>query len=295
VTHLENLGEIFTRRFQLFDSAIDRAAAIFGASWEAECEETLVRLFPDPADLERLAEGYAHFALDVMRRQRQFEQDRVYPAKTYAQAAEEVYLDEPYMTSEYLPGLLLSHYLWPHHYHQARFFDTAFLAQMREQHGLAFVEVGIGTGLYSRRILQDLSGAIGAGFDVSPSAKAFVERHLAAFGLADRYQIHLQDVTVTPVPRTKWLICVEVLEHLEDPLAFLEALRSALEPGGRAFITAALNAPNADHIYLYEQSSAVGSQLQRAGFFVEQAFEAAAHRPRQPGLPVPSVAAFVVG
>jgi hypothetical protein len=39
-----------------------------------------------------------------------------------------------------------------------------------------------------------------------------------------------------------------------------------LRPAGRAFITAAITAPNADHIYLYEDVAAVEAQLVEAGF-----------------------------
>jgi SAM-dependent methyltransferase len=294
VTSLDQLQAIFTQRFPLFDTAIGRAVADFGPAWAAECEETLERLFPSEGDLQDLAAGYAHFALDVMRRQRRFEEERSYPAKTYGQAAAEVYHHPGYMTSEYLPGLLLSHYLWPHHYRQAQFFEAAFVAQMPAAEVTSFVEVGIGSGLYSRRILQQLPLVTGVGVDVSASAKAFVESHLRAFGLGDRYGVHLQDVTVIPVAATRWLVCVEVLEHLEDPSAFLDVLRAALEPGGHAFITAALNAPHVDHIYLYAQTAEVTAQLEQAGFVIEKAFEATAHAPREPGLPVPSVAAFVV-
>ena len=158
-----------------------------------------------------------------------------------------------------------------------------------------FAEVGVGTGLYSRIILQDTPDISGAGFDISEHSKAFAENHLRAFGLDARYTIRLEDVRENISGNEfPWLVCVEVLEHLEDPAAFLKTLRKMLAPGGRAFITAALNAADEDHIYLYTDTAQIVEQLTGAGFFVEQSFYNAAYLPASAGLPVPAVAAFIV-
>ena len=91
------------------------------------------------------------------------------------------------------------------------------------------------------------------------------------------------------------MIAPNCFEHLEDPVAWLRRLRDAVVPGGRAFITAALNAAQLDHIYLYENSEQVIEHLQAADFAVEQGFLANAHKPAAPGIPVPAIAAFIVG
>jgi hypothetical protein len=75
---------------------------------------------------------------------------------------------------------------------------------------------------------------------------------------------------------------------------FLAALRGVLRPGGTGFITAALNAPNADHIYLYRTAEEVKTQLLGAGFAVQQYFCALAGAPKHPETPVAEVAAFIV-
>jgi SAM-dependent methyltransferase len=291
---LAEVRSLLVTRFPLFKELVDRAGATFGDEWVHECEETLERVFPTVDALTAAVEGYAAFALDIMRRQQRFEKQRAYPAKTYAEAEEGVYFNDEYMVREYLPGLLLSHYFWPHHYHQARYFDSAFVSQMRVAGATVFAEVGTGTALYSRRVLQQLPDTTGVGFDISPSSKAFADAQMSAFGFDDRYLVQLRDVVADPIGPFEWLICVEVLEHLEDPAKFLRALREALTPGGHAFITAALNAPHVDHIYLYEKPEEVIQQLTSAGFALEQAFIGAAFKPRLPDLPVPTVAAFIV-
>jgi SAM-dependent methyltransferase len=287
--------QLFRTRYPLFADAVDRVAHVFGDDWARDFDGTLCRVFPDGEALPLAVKGYVRFALDILRRQKRFEVERTYPPKTYAEAADEVYLDETYMASEYLPGLLLSHFLWPHHYHQLRFFDGAFVDHMRVAGATRFIEVGVGTGIYSRRVLQRLPDLCGRGFDISPAAKSFTESHVESFGFGRRYGVTLGDITVERVEAEPWLICVEVLEHLEDPTSFLSALRQIVAPGGHAFITAALNAPHVDHIYLYERPGDVVDQLEATGFSVEQGFLGVAYKPAKPKVPVPAVVAFVVG
>jgi SAM-dependent methyltransferase len=273
----------------------DRCAALFGARWAEEFEVVVDALFPTPEAVAAAVKGYAAFAMQSMRLQAAFEVEGHYRSKTYDQAASEVYFNEQHMMREYLPGLLLSHFLWPHHYRQLQFFETAFVDAMRVAGASSFVEVGIGTGLYSGLLLRRLPWVRGTGYDISPSSKQFTEDQVRALGVEDRYEVQLRDVTARPVqPRADWLVCVEVLEHLEDPVAFLRGLRASLAPGGRAFITAALNAAHADHIHLYRTPDDVLAQLVEAGFTLEQSFVGAAYAPRAPGVPVPSAAAFIV-
>jgi SAM-dependent methyltransferase len=233
--------------------------------------------------------------MDSMRRQKRFEQDLSYPAKTYAEAAAEVYYNDDYMRRQYLPGLLLSHYLWTHHYQQIEYFKTFFLPWLQRQGVAEFAEVGVGTGIYSRLALQALPGLRGVGFDISPLSLQFTAAHVASFGFAERYQTRKQNVIDEPGDRRfRAVVCVEVLEHLEDPVALLKGLKGLCAPDGRLFVTAALNAAHADHIYLYRQPQDVLAQVEAAGLHVENHFFANAYAPAKPGLPVPSALAMVL-
>ncbi len=291
---LAELQQLFRTQYGFLKEVVDRIGSMFGPSWVEDFEESLQTLFPSGESLALAARGYAKFVMNLLRAQRRFEKELAYPAKTYAEAMQEVYLDADYMASEYLPGLLLSHFLWPHHYHQLRFFETSYVSQMRLHDRSHCAEVGVGTGMYSRRVLQRVPGARGDGFDISPASQAFAQQHVRAFGFADRWDVHLKDVTEGSGGPWEWLLCIEVLEHLEDPVAFLRTLREMLTDGGRAFITAALNAAHVDHIYLYRSPDEVLAQLENAGFALEQGFIGSAYKPSAPGVPVPTVAAFVV-
>lgn len=293
--HLKQMADVFRRKHRFAASTVDRGITLFGESWAIEFEQVVSVLFPSEEAIADAAKGYATFAMQSMRLQAAFEKERQYKIKTHEQASSEVYFNEKHMMQEYLPGLLLSHFLWPHHYRQLQFFDSAFVQAMRVANASTFLEVGIGTGLYSGLLLRRLPEIKGLGLDISPSSKKFTEAQIGALGVANRYHVELRDVTATPIEaKADWLVCVEVLEHLDDPVAFLRGLRRNMAPGARAFITAALNAAHADHIYLYRNATEVLSQLIEAGFTLEQSFVGAAYKPSAPGVPVPEAAAFIV-
>lgn len=293
--HLANARQILHANHRAFSDVLDRSGEAFGGQWADEFDTLIGTLFPTDVLVKEALHGYVRFATDSLRLQARFEKTGVYRSSSYAEAAVRVYHNESYMMSQYLPGLLLSHYLWPHHYRQLLFFDSAFVRHLRDAKIGRFSEVGIGTGLYSRRLLQAIPKIVGSGYDISASAQAFVGNHLSAFGLRRRYQVSLQNiVTKPPQEQVEALICVEVLEHLEDPVEFLRALRCMLKSGGRAFITAAVSADHADHIYLYRTAGEVEAHLVEAGFVVEQSFVAVAYPPRFPGQPLPIAAAFIV-
>jgi len=292
--HLDRLEARFRSASPIFREAISRQRSALGEDWAAAFDETIERLMPADEDVALAVDGYSRFALDVLRLQARFDQTGEYESKSYASIASDVYANDEYMRTCYLPGLLLSQYLWPHHHRQAQFFQQGYVQDMIRAGADRFYDVGVGTGFYSRLALVGAGNVSGLGFDISPSSRDYAIRQARAFRAGDRYSVEIRDVVRDPADPVDWLICVEVLEHLEDPVEFLGALRGLLRPGGKAFIATALNAPNADHIYLYRTADEVVGQLRQAGFGVEQYFCALAGKPARADLSVAEVAAFVV-
>lgn len=293
--NVARLGAYFAGKYPFMADVVNRNRREFGESWMAKFEDMLAHLLADQEALENAVDGYVEFALDALRLHKRFEKDGEYINKTYEDAAAEVYHNEDYMQKLYLPGILLSHYLWPHHYRQGVFFENSYFADFLRADDKSFCDVGIGTGFYSRWLLTAGPDVTGQGFDISTSSKAYTERQVAAYGAADRYKVNLRDVIANPMDDiTDWLMSVEVLEHLEDPVSFLKALRRMLRPGGKAFITAAITAPNIDHIFLYRDAEEVADQLIEAGFALEQYYLGAGYVPPKPRLPVPKIGAYIV-
>jgi SAM-dependent methyltransferase len=293
--HLEKFERILAQVAPYMASAVEKGRDAFGENWERQYEETLGTLFnDDEARLIAAARGYVRFALDALRLQKRFEIERVYLPKTYDEAARAVYHNKEYMDTLYLPGILLSHYLWPHHYRQLCYFHREFMPRALRVGGGRFLDVGVGTGFYSRQTLAAAPEITGTAYDISDHSLAYARAHVAAFGFAARWRGEIRNLITDP-PTETWpcIVSVEVLEHLDDPLAYLKAARGRLAEGGLGFITAAITAPNEDHIYLYNDYREVAAQLEAAGFSIQDFQEDLAYEPKADE-PVPRLAAFIV-
>jgi SAM-dependent methyltransferase len=291
--HVDNFEEELSRIAPFMGSTVERARASFGNGWDDGFGGLLEAMFSDPDRMRSAIKGYVRFCLEATKLQRRFEKERRYAPRTYEEASAAVYCNKEYMMDLYLPGILLSHYLWPHHFRQQLYFEDKFLPRVLAAELPKFADVGVGTGFYSRKMLCAAEDVSGTAFDISPYAAEYAQMQVSSFGVASRWTCKLQDVIEQP-PADKWpfVLSVEVLEHLEDPIAFMRSLRAMLAPGGSAFITAALTAPNEDHIYLYNTCDEIIEQLEAAGFEVEYYQEEAAYEPRADE-PVPRIAAFI--
>lgn len=265
----------------------------FGTVWLTEAQGLLDAVYPQRSLQGEAMRAYGRFTVDAMRRQRRFEQLGRYEARPPAGTPGA--LDEQRRQQDYLPGLLLSHYLWPQHYEQLGFFRDSFLPRLVQARSDRLLEVGIGSGLFLRLALQALPTARGLGLDLSETALAFSHRHAACFGLTERFSARRHDLLQAPLPeRFDALICIEVLEHLEAPEVLLRALRRQVEPEAHVFVSAALNAADIDHVYLYREPAALIRQVEAAGFRIEATRLAEGRALGPAGVPVPAVMALIM-
>jgi SAM-dependent methyltransferase len=251
-------------------------------------------MFGPPSD-ERCAEalrGYVLFSLDALRSQKFFEDNGRYKASNYDEVKRDYWDNPDFMLTNYLPGMFTSYYLWPHHYRLLRYYAEEVLPVVAGRKPKHFCEVGTGTAVYSRETLYRLPELRGTGYDISEHSLSFGARVLNAFGVADRYTFEQRDIIEDTPPPTDYLICQEVLEHLEDPAGFVEALREMVVPGGHAYITAAVTAGHSDHIYLFNNPEEVQEMLEAAGFSIVMERTEVAESANVPTL-APRVACFL--
>mgnify|MGYP001005793942 CR=1 FL=1 len=258
------LGE----KFPYFAKVIRKRINDFGPRWCDDFEQELSTFFQDRTpELNAATDGYGMFSLDGLKLQKKFDKTLQYQFKSYEECKDEVYLNRDYMFSLYLPGILMSHFLWPHHYNQLLWFRDFFIPLIANEK--TFYDVGVGTGFYSKETLRALPSIRGTGMDISPLSLEHDQLMVKRWGFDARYRIEVRDVVTTPpTDVADCLINVEVLEHLEDPGNFLKSLRKLVKTGGYAFITAAIDAPNKDHIYLYRNLDSIEIQLREAAFKV---------------------------
>jgi 2-polyprenyl-6-hydroxyphenyl methylase/3-demethylubiquinone-9 3-methyltransferase len=93
--------------------------------------------------------------------------------------------------------------------------------------GKSALDVGCGAGLLAEPLAR--LGAKVTGLDASPELIEVARRHAAAMGLAIDYRAgDLQDLA----GEFDLITCMEVVEHVADPAAFVSTLARRLAPGG---------------------------------------------------------------
>lgn len=244
------------------------APARFGPQWVEESVPAIEAMYGDildplPSAISEVLDCYAEFASDSMRNQVFYEKHGRYRALSHAEVSRDCYHNEEHMTRRYLPGMFLSHYLWPQHYHMLKGFKSLVLPRIRG--AKLFFEVGVGCGAYSKATLETLPSARGIGFDISQFSLDYTAQVLEAFELRGRYQIINKDIRFGYSEKSDFLICQEVLEHLENPAEFCHWLSNMIAPGGYGYITAALNAAHSDHIYLFHTPTELEKMVRAAG------------------------------
>jgi 2-polyprenyl-3-methyl-5-hydroxy-6-metoxy-1,4-benzoquinol methylase len=292
--HLQVVESVFNKKFPYFSKVLGKRFEEFGTSWADEFERELQVFFGSEDERLRSATyGYGLFALDGLKLQKKFDKTLQYEAQRYEDVAGEVYLNRDYMFTLYLPGILLSHYLWPHHYNQKLWFVKNFIPLVKNEK--SFCDVGVGTGFYSREMLRHVPGIRGNGYDISEFSLEHTRMMVDRWDFGGRYTTNVRDIIKNPpTEKADCAVNVEVLEHLEDPVTFLKALRNMAKTGGYAFITAAIDAPNKDHIYLYRDLASVERELNQASFKVVMAENFPAFPNPKPGETVPQNGSFIV-
>ena len=286
--------EVFFREAPMFKKNFNNLENMFLDRWREEFDLHLKYLFKENEESYICAaKGYSRFAIDAMRLQRLFNKKLKYEDVSYEEACEKVYHNEDYMKKLYLPGIFVSHFLWYHHYKQFLFYKERFLPLLNQTAEKEFYDVGTGTGFYTLQVLRFDPNFRVHGVDISQHSRQFTLDNVKSWGYQDRFSSINKNIISSILEPKSFIQCIEVLEHLSDPQLFLDNLRKMLKVGGRGFITAALTAPNADHIYLYWEPEEVIDQLQKAGFEVIEYIEERAYEGKQ-GEHVPKIAAFIV-
>lgn len=214
--------------------------------------------------------GFIAFNRMILKEELAFRATRAYSATAadIGRITTDVYDNDEVMNGYYLIGLYLTYFIWPHHYRMLRYYRNEFLSDDCPQEG-GFAEWGVGHGLLSLAALRRWPAARGWLFDLSAHSLAFARTLLGAAGLAERCVFVQGDVlTAEDLPVVGRLVCSEVLEHVPDPALVLRRVRECLAPGGRAFLTAAVNAPQADHVHLYRSDEEVFAMVREAGLVV---------------------------
>jgi 2-polyprenyl-3-methyl-5-hydroxy-6-metoxy-1,4-benzoquinol methylase len=175
-----------------------------------------------------------------------------YRLKTFAEANEQVYSNE-YFMSRYMNGLFVSDALWLNHASAMNDFAKVYLP-MTSQGGL-HLEIGPGHGMLLPLALRFGRFRACSAWDVSATSVAHVRQVLEVLDISDRVDLQLRDLyspkaVLENRGRFDTIVLSEVLEHLEQPRAALEIIRELLTETGTVWINVPANGPAPDHLFL---------------------------------------------
>src|SRR5262249_36909831 len=110
------------------------------------------------------------------------------------------------------------------------------------------------------------------GVDISTASLALTDKAVRAMlpGARDRLRLIQSDFLAETANNDRYdvLVMGEVLEHVEQPEAFLSRLRALAASGAHVFVTTCINAPAIDHITLFESEADVEALIGRSGFTI---------------------------
>ncbi|OGT47713.1 MAG: bifunctional 3-demethylubiquinol 3-O-methyltransferase/2-polyprenyl-6-hydroxyphenol methylase [Gammaproteobacteria bacterium RIFCSPHIGHO2_12_FULL_41_15] len=118
--------------------------------------------------------------------------------------------------------------------HQLNPIRLAYVEQFTSLNAVDIADIGCGGGLLAE--VMSLAGAAVTGIDANASAIAIAKEHAELSGLTIDY-IHTSIEDYAKQQRTFNVItCMELLEHVDDPAAFIQQLAALLKPGGQLFL-----------------------------------------------------------
>lgn len=214
------------------------------------------------------ARCYNDLCMEYVRQQIVFRKSGVYPRAAQDEALREVY-SQPHIMRSYMVGLLLTYLFWPNQYRMFQLFKS-HLAERRID---SYLEVGVGHGLFvaeAMRAFPELSPEV---IDISAASIGLAREVLESFECdVSRVSFTLGDFLQTSLPRRAGYDLVsmgEILEHVENPQAFLTRARELLAPGGSYFITTCVNCPARDHVYHFHTIREIQEMIGSCGLRTE--------------------------
>ncbi len=214
--------------------------------------------------LTYLAQCYNLIVQDTLREQMYFQRHKRYRYSTFAEVANSVYFNDNYMR-QYMYGLAITSWLWPNHRGMHRF----FVQHIPYKTAGVYLEIGPGHGIYMMSAMRLTSYNSFEGIDLSPTSVALTNDLLGSgcFGNFTNYTITQKDFLADDTSRDTYdaIVMGEVLEHVESPGSLLKKIYARSDNKTFIFITTPINAPAADHIYLFDSVKSVEDSVAQSG------------------------------
>jgi len=269
---------------ELFLEALDRKAKIFApaarATVAANRELCLWLLNPlarwaesayGSAIFEVAARGYAEYCLGVAKAQKIYENAGKYTPETVPEIMSGVYEDEGYMVP-YMWAAILIYPFWPSMVGHIALFRDEFVRRLPPHATVR--ELAAGHGVLSLLAAEERPDLQIEGTDISAPAVAVADRLLGVSGQAGRVRFAVKDA-LNPgnggsEEKCHGIISAMLAEHLTDPKPLFKTISRQVLPDGLIFFSTALESPQRDHVFEYNQESQPLQMAEAAGLRVSR-------------------------
>jgi len=119
-----------------------------------------------------------------------------------------------------------------------------FIADRAQIAGRKVADVGCGGGILAESLAR--KGGEVTGIDVAPRVLATARLHLHESGLdIDYRQLTVEELAEESPQMFDVVTCMEMLEHVPEPLSIIRSIQQLLKPGGHAFFSTLNRTPRA--------------------------------------------------
>jgi 2-polyprenyl-6-hydroxyphenyl methylase/3-demethylubiquinone-9 3-methyltransferase len=119
-----------------------------------------------------------------------------------------------------------------------------FIAERAEIADRRVADVGCGGGILAESLAR--KGGRVTGIDVAPRVLATARLHLHESGLdVDYRQLTVEELAEESPQAFDVVTCMEMLEHVPEPLSIVRSIHALLKPGGHAFFSTLNRTPRA--------------------------------------------------
>lgn len=264
------LDEVLTRN-PLHREFLERAVSYLDDA-EIERLESILGYFSDSNKTPAyIAECYITVVEDTFAEQMYFMRHGTYRSASYAEVADRVYHDRTYM-DKYMYGLIVTAFLWPNHVRIARFFQENLPTGKRGD----YLEIGPGHGYFMATAASEGSFDHLTGVDISEASieqtRALMQRFAPdAVAKCQLTRADFLDATALEPASYDAIVMGEVLEHVEQPAAFLARIHALAKDDAFIYVTTCINAPAVDHIFLWRSTDDLEQLIESSGFEITKA------------------------
>ena len=265
-----------------FLEALDRKAKIFARSARANvaANRELCMWLLNPlarwaeaaygSDVfEVAAHGYAEYCVGVAKAKQIYERAGRYTPETMPEILSGVYEDASYMVP-YMWAAILIYPFWPSVVGHIALFRDEFVRCLPKNATVS--ELAAGHGVLSLLAAEDRPDLQIDSSDISPPAVAVANRLLAASGHAGRVRFSVKDALNGngADPKCQGIISAMLAEHLPDPKPLFATISRQIATDGMVYFSTALESPQRDHVFEYNQESEPLRMAENAGLRVSK-------------------------